>query len=189
MQLWAGSQQLNPAFRGLSLSASCHQILRECTTIEEVANMMCPDLPRSQSPKFRHFYKYNFMTLLSARPVIEFRQHEGTLNVNEIVRWVRFVGALVSLAHNIDIQNLARLAHLNDDEPVNFTELCAAMSAFGALPELDIQDVLWYTRKIDGRGGPMHNSMSMRYIPELPHIAWRERREVKESTAQNHQLD
>jgi hypothetical protein len=93
--------------------------------------MMCPDLPRSQSPKFRHFYKYNFMTLLSARPVIEFRQHEGTLNANEIVRWVRFVGALVSLAHNIDIQNLARLAHLNDDKPVNFTELARRCRRLG----------------------------------------------------------
>lgn len=148
--------------------------------------MMCPDLPRSKNPKLRHFYKYNFMPLLSDRPGIEFRQHEGTLNADEIVRWVRFVGALVSLAHNIDIQNLARLAHLSDAEPVNFTELCAAMSAFGALPELDIQDVLWYTRKIHGRGGPMHNSMSLKYIPEPPHIAWKE---VQEAKAPSHELD
>lgn len=168
------------------MSASCHRILRECKTIEEVANMMCPDLPRSENPKFRHYYKYNFMALLSDRPVIEFRQHEGTLNAVEIVRWVRFVGALVSLAHNIDIQNLARLAHLNDAKPINFTELCAAMSAFGALPVLEIEDVLWYTRKIHGRGGPTHTGMSLKYIPEQPHIKWKE---VRERNAPEDQLE
>ena len=168
------------------MSASCHRILRECTTVEEVANMMCPDLPRSNNPKFRHFYKYNFMTLLSDRPVIEFRQHEGTLDADEIIAWVQFVGALVSLAHNIDIQNLARLAHLSDPQPVSFTELCAAMSAFGALPELDVRDVLWYTRKIYGRGGPMHTGMSMKYITEPPHVAWKE---VTEGKAPNYEVD
>lgn len=148
--------------------------------------MMCPDLPRSKDPKFRHFYKYNFMPLLSDRPVIQFRQHEGTLNAAEIVRWVKFVGALVSLAHSIDIQNLARLAHLSDSNPVNFTELCAAMSAFGALPEQDVRDVLWYTRKIHGRGGPMQSSMTMKYIPEPPHVGWKE---VKDGKAPKRELD
>ena len=136
--------------------------------------MMCPDLPRSKDPNLRHFYKYNFMPLLSDKPVIEFRQHEGTLNADEILRWVTFVGALVSLAYNIDIQNLARLAHLSDAKPVNFTELCAAMSAFETTPSLGIRDVLWYTRKIHGRGGPMHTGMTMKYIPDPPHVAWKE---------------
>ncbi|KAI9875244.1 MAG: hypothetical protein M1830_008713 [Pleopsidium flavum] len=175
--LWAGSQRLNPAFRDLSTTASCHRIWRECTTIEEVANMMCPPLPRTPNPEFRHYYKYDFMSLLSDRPTIVFRQHEGTLNADEVIRWVNFVGGLVDLAHRIDIQNLARLVHLTDTDPVNFTELSAARAAFGTM-SLNVEHLQFYTRKIDARGENLHKRSHMRYTEASPHICWKD---VKDS--------
>ncbi len=178
LQLWAGSQRLNPAFRDLSTTASCHRIWRECTTIEDVANMMCPELPRAPNPEFRHYYKYDFMSLLSDRPTIEFRQHEGTLDAEEIIRWVNFVGGLVDLAHRIDIQNLARLVHLADTDPVNFTELCAARQAFGTM-SLNVGQVQFYTRKIHARGEHLHTRTHMRCMGERPHICWRDVKDSK----------
>lgn len=135
--------------------------------------MMCPDLPKVTNPDFRHYYKYNFMTLLSETPTIEFRQHEGTINAEEIIRWVKFVSGLVDLAHNIDIQNLARLVHLTDTKPVSFTELCAAMVIFGSMNP-DDQHVLHYTRKINARGENLHTRTYMKYMEETPHVCWRD---------------
>ncbi len=168
-------------------------LLRSTPTIASVAALMNPPLARTSDAALRHFYKYNFQTLARDPPVVQFRQHQGTLDAAEITRWVRFLGSLVLLAGRIDTQNLARLCCLNerssggdgvDDDAgrgggegrkVNFTELCVCMQAFGA-GLMSVEDVDWWTRKVMGRSGAEwgRGGVRVRYIDRMPFVAWRE---------------
>ena len=107
-------------------------------------------------------YKYNFRPIERGNHrYVEFRQHQGTLNANEVVYWIKFVGGLVDLAGSIEDNDLLRLVHMEDMFDVNVTELFAAMAIFGSL-QTDLEMVQYYTRKIYARGGQTRRRSKMR---------------------------
>ncbi|KAL7274590.1 hypothetical protein RUND412_002513 [Rhizina undulata] len=79
----------------------------ECKTVAELQRVMNHDrnVPQGRSK----FFKYNFMSLADIG-TIEFRQHNGTKNVEEIHMWVLFCTALVRAAAAIDGETIRKVA-------------------------------------------------------------------------------
>lgn len=50
-------------------------------------------------------YAYNLLNLLEYKKTIEFRQHEATVNVDDIVKWVEVACSLVMKAHDVAMED------------------------------------------------------------------------------------
>ena len=66
-------------------------------------------------------YAYNLLNLGGGKETIEFRQHEATVNVDDIVKWVELTCSLVEKAHEFAMkdhhdldQNVMRRYHVDD---------------------------------------------------------------------------
>ncbi|KAI9793596.1 MAG: hypothetical protein M1833_000741 [Piccolia ochrophora] len=153
---WAKSHVHNPAFKGRSLEGKCLEIWK-CKRTQEIIDTMCPippNVPDENDPSWRRLYKYNFMSLASSKRTIEFRQHEGTLNAEEMVHWVQFVTSLVGLAHAIEDDDLKSLILHNTLEsglPVNISDLLVFLHVISDAP-LPLDTVTFFARKAAARG-------------------------------------
>ncbi|KAI9796515.1 MAG: hypothetical protein M1835_003849 [Candelina submexicana] len=79
---------------------------------------------------YRKDMAYNFQNLKPDRfQTIEFRQHEGTMDADRILAWIRFTTRLVSFAHYIpnDVY-LKLIADHADDKQFTVTELMLVMN-------------------------------------------------------------
>ncbi|KAI9819255.1 MAG: hypothetical protein M1827_007411 [Pycnora praestabilis] len=160
--MWAASQVRNRSFKGLTTAGMTNRIWHHCRTIEDVVNIMCPQPEGAYDPDFRRYYKYNFLSLLSQKQTVEFRQHQGTLNPKEIINWVHFLGCLVELAHSIRAEDLERLVHRKDSAEVNITELFAAIAIIAGHLPLDASIIDHYAGLIHARGMHIRTRTHMR---------------------------
>ncbi|KAL7270245.1 hypothetical protein RUND412_007053 [Rhizina undulata] len=78
-----------------------------CKPVAELQRVMNhdPSVPQGRSK----YFKYNFMSLTDIG-TIEFRQHAGTKNVEEIHMWVLFCTALVRAAAALDGEMIQKMA-------------------------------------------------------------------------------
>ncbi|KAI9797369.1 MAG: hypothetical protein M1835_001036 [Candelina submexicana] len=165
---FARSQRKSPAFIGLSVASMARKIRDECQSIDDVIEMMDPELPGMENDAdFRRYFKYNFWSLKSAKKTVEFRQHQGSLSAVEIIHWVRFVTSLVELANSISDQDLERLIHQTDWEHVSITELFACMTIIAGHLPMPIETVQYYTRLVHARGGHARTKTHLR-IRKMP---------------------
>ena len=77
---------------------------------------------------------YNFENLKkSDKRTIEFRQHEGTLDYEEIARWIRFVCNLVNLSHMMELGIvLDVIRQYADDEDCDILSLLICLGLSGS---------------------------------------------------------
>ena len=115
---------------------------------------MCPDFlgPQTRRSPKRH-YKYHLEPLLRKNDShIEFRQHHGTLNSDEIVHWILFTGNLVELARRAGDADILRLVHYADTDSVNLLELFHTMAAWQLLTPDATAMMRYYCRRSMARG-------------------------------------
>lgn len=57
------------------------------------------------------YMAYNFLNLVTGRGLktVEFRQHEGSLDPEVIIRWAQLANSIVMIAHNVGAQGFAQL--------------------------------------------------------------------------------
>ncbi|MCJ1244830.1 hypothetical protein MMC30_002031 [Trapelia coarctata] len=90
-------------------------VLEGCPNIKTLQAIFCGDSIYSR------YAAYNIVNIGDKDPInpketIEFRQHQGTLDAEEILHWVTFVGALVRYAYYTDHEELLTfcMRHLRD---------------------------------------------------------------------------
>ncbi|KAI9808588.1 MAG: hypothetical protein M1825_003737 [Sarcosagium campestre] len=147
--VWAKSNSRNSTLKDFSLEDKCRHLLHKCFSIEDVADAMCAD-PKDDTGA-RHFYKYNFMHLLTEEKVIEFRQHDATVDAKQIVFWTKFVCSLVSLASVVQDRDLFKLISANATGPVHINELFSYLHILSK-PPLPLEVVADFARKAAARG-------------------------------------
>ncbi|MCJ1260998.1 hypothetical protein MMC22_000862 [Lobaria immixta] len=149
------SNASNTTMKSLTPKRKLHR-LWACDSMTELVNTMCPGAGAANYPDHEGFesqYRYNFAPLLNpTTPHFQFRQHHGSLNAQEILRWVEFTANLVLLAGRISEPDLLRLIHYEDKYPVNLIELFLMMASFQRLtPEMQAM-MDHYSRKSMARG-------------------------------------
>ncbi|MCJ1283247.1 hypothetical protein MMC26_002575 [Xylographa opegraphella] len=92
-----GTQQCKKSSWGTTDINEIGSTIEECQTFEELRALMNPDLTKK--------YAYNFgnlsLTQYLPKMTIEFRQHEGSVDPERIINWVKFVTGLVSFSHAV----------------------------------------------------------------------------------------
>ncbi|MCJ1399706.1 hypothetical protein MMC11_002908 [Xylographa trunciseda] len=92
-----GTQQCKKSSWGTQDILEISSTIEECLTFEELRLLMNPELTKK--------YAYNFgnlsLTQHLPKMTIEFRQHEGTVDPERIIYWVKFVTGLVNYSHTV----------------------------------------------------------------------------------------
>lgn len=99
-------------------------------------------------------YAYNLLNIRQPKRTIEFRQHEATVNVNDIVKWVELACGLVEKAHEFAIedhydQDQNSLRHSRLDDYLNDTYYLPNRSILNVLANLGLGELAAY---YSGRG-------------------------------------
>lgn len=135
----------------------------------ELVNTMCAGAGAGNYPDLEGFesqYRYNFAPLLDpTTPYVQFRQHHGSLDAQEILHWVEFTANLVLLVGSISEPDLLRLVHYEDQNSVNLMERFLMMSSFQRLnPEMQAM-MDFYSRKSIARGTDLKVPSKLRPAP------------------------
>ena len=93
-------------------------VLESCQDIRSLQKVFSPSSKHTLHSKYTAYNILNIGDTNSGNPkqTIEFRQHAGSLDAEEILHWVDFVGALVRYAYYADHEELLRfcMKHLRD---------------------------------------------------------------------------
>ncbi|KAI9889603.1 MAG: hypothetical protein M1814_005110 [Vezdaea aestivalis] len=117
--------------------------LRAAKSTAAIADIMCPAVNDEEPSSCRRYYKYNFMSAnvwtISGRKqniqqqtgfgTVEFRQHQGSVNGEEIFGWVKFLLAFVKLSEVIPDEILDRFVETKEQGgTLGLMSLFAAMA-------------------------------------------------------------
>ena len=111
-------------------------------------------------------YAYNLLNVLDYKKTIEFRQHEATVNVDDILNWVEVARSLVMKAHEFAVkdfydvdQNDLRRYHVDDylDDTYNIPN----RSILDVLANLGLAELVEY---YSGRGIFTHSRPSWAWV-------------------------
>jgi hypothetical protein len=124
--LYCESSRTSPSLRRLS-RAEVFESIRAAPTADEFTDL----LQRNELGIMKCF-KVNYLGLLGT---IEFRQHRGTLEVEEIEKWVRFVVGMTANVANASWKELERILLSGE-----WRSLCRTLLGVGKIERYSKQD-------------------------------------------------
>ncbi|CCT73773.1 uncharacterized protein FFB20_01826 [Fusarium fujikuroi] len=92
------SNRQNPVLKDLSIS-QVYDRIGASSSIEDVCKLVnhCPGETNYDGYHDSRFFKVNF-TSLQKHDTIEFRQHEGTVDGKQMIKWIKFITKFVNFA-------------------------------------------------------------------------------------------